>query len=342
MSNEKILDISWKTIFKVSIVIICFYLLYSIRDIFVWFIFALTISVLFNPAVDFLQKRRVPRFLGITFVYFGVFGLFSFLIYLTVPLVNSEMSQFLASFPQYFEKISPPLKGLGLQAFENINSFMQGLGNILERMADNIFNVLFIIFGGFFSFLFVISTAFFISLEEKAIERTLTLLFPKKYEAYVLNLWNRCEREIAGWFGARILACLFVGVASYVSLLIFNVKYPAFLGLFAGVFNFIPYIGPLVTGLLFFVIIFPAEPLKGIFVIVVFIIIQQIENNVLSPILMKKIIGVPSALVLISLVIGAKLWGILGALLAIPLFGISFEFLKEFLQKKKDKETVEL
>ncbi len=70
---EKILDISWKTILKISITIICFYILYSIRDIIIWFIFALTLSILFNPAVDFLQKKKIPRILGVMLVYFSFF-----------------------------------------------------------------------------------------------------------------------------------------------------------------------------------------------------------------------------------------------------------------------------
>ena len=341
MSDEKILDISWNTILKISLAVISFYLIYSIRDILIWLIFALTISILFNPAVDFLQKRKIPRFVGITIIYFGFLGLFGYLIYLSIPLFNSEIHQFLDFFPQYFNKISPPLKGLGIQAFNNINSFIQELENILNKMSDNIFNVLFVIFGGFFSFLFIISAAFFLSLEERAVEKTLVLIFPKKYEEYVLKLWERVEREIAGWFGARILACLFVGIASYVSLLIFNVKYPALLGLFAGVFNFIPYIGPLITGILFFLVVFPVDPLKAIFVVIALIVIQHIENYILSPILLKRIMGIPSVLVLVFLVIGADLWGLLGSLLAIPLFGILFEFLKEFLQERRNRETIE-
>jgi len=74
--------------------------------------------------------------------------------------------------------------------------------------------------------------------------------------------------------------------------------------------------------------------------VVVFILIQQIENNVLSPILMKKFVGLPPVLVLLSLVVGAKLWGALGAVLAVPLFGIIFEFLKEFLEKRRDRQTL--
>ncbi len=132
MDGEKILDISWKTILKISITVVCFYIIYSIKDILIWFIFALTISILFNPAVDFLQKRKVPRFLGVVIIYVGIFGILSILIYSVVPLFISEIQQFLQTFPQYFEKISPLLKTLGFRAFENIESFLKALGNALE------------------------------------------------------------------------------------------------------------------------------------------------------------------------------------------------------------------
>lgn len=340
MDSEKILDISWRTIAKISIAVACFYILYSIRDILIWFIFALTISVLFNPAVSFLQRRKIPRGLAVVFMYVGVFGILSILIYLVVPIFVSEIQAFLESFPGYFEKISPPLQGLGFQAFESIESFLKVLGSSLEGMADNIFSALFSIFGGVFSALFVIITAIFLSLEEKGVERTLMLLFPKKYEAQVLSVWARCQKKVAGWFGARMLAGLFVGIASYITFLLFNVDYPFTLALFAGAFNFIPYVGPLLTGVVLFLIIFPTEMFKAIFVLIAFGLIQQIEGSILSPILMKKFIGLPPALVLVSLVVGASLWGLLGAILAVPLFGILFEFFKEFLEKRRDGNAV--
>jgi predicted PurR-regulated permease PerM len=339
-TREKILDISWETIFKISVAIICFYIVYSIRDILIWFVFALIISVLFNPAIDFLQRKKIPRILGVVSVYVFVFGIFSLLIYLVLPFFTYEIQQFLESLPQYFERISPPLRGLGFQAFENTEVFVRALEKTLETMAGNILNVLFTFFGGVFSTLFVITTAIFLSVEEKVIERSLMLLFPKRYEAYALNLWGRCQKKVAGWFGARLLACLFVGVVSYVTFLLFHVKYPFTLGLFAAVFNFIPYIGPLLTGILLFLVVFPIDILKAIFVLIAFTLIQLVEGNLLSPILMKKIVGLPPALVLVSLVIGGKLWGLLGAILIIPLAGILFEFFREFLQKRKEKEAV--
>ncbi|MBM3250714.1 MAG: AI-2E family transporter [Candidatus Nealsonbacteria bacterium] len=339
MDTEKLLDISWKTILKISFTIVCFYIIFSIRDIIIWFVFALIISVLFNPAIDFLQKNRIPRVFGAISVYLGIFGLFTVLIYLIIPLFISEIHGFLKIFPQYFEMASPFLKDLGFHTFENIESFLEAFSGSLEVMAGNIFNVLFIIFGGVFTTLFVIFTALFLSLEERAVEKGLMILFPKKYETQVLNIWSRCQKKVSSWFGARLIACLFVGLASYVAFLIFKVEYSFTLALFSGILNFIPYVGPLLTGVILFLIIFPGAALKGIFVLIAFTLIQQIENSILSPILMKKFVGLPPALVLISLVVGAKLWGLLGAILVVPLFGILFEFLKEFLQKQKEKES---
>ena len=340
MNNEKILDISWRTIAKISIAVAVFYILYSVRNILIWFIFALTISVLFNPAINFLQKRRIPRGLAVISIYVGVFSFLSILLFLVIPIFVAEIQSFLNFFPEYFEKIAPPLQGLGFQAFANLESFLIALGKTLEGMADNIFAALFSIFGGVFTTLFVIVTAIFLSLEEKGAERTLVLLFPKKYEAQIMGIWARCQKKVSGWFGARLLACLFVGLASYLAFLLFNVKYPFTLALFSGVFNFIPYVGPLLTAVILFLIVFPVEMFKAIFVLISFGLIQQIENSVLSPILMKKFVGLPPALVLLSLVVGASLWGVLGAVLSIPLFGILFEFFKEFLQRRRDKKVV--
>jgi len=342
MSKTQALDISWEGILKISVAVLCFYFLYLAKDILIWFIFALIISVLFNPAIDFLQKRKIPRILSVIFIYVIIFGILTLLLYLTASVLIQEIQQFLQIFPQYFEKIAPPLKGLGFQAFEDIESFINAFRGTLEGMVVNIFNTFFAIFGGIFSTLFVVSVAFFLSLEEKPMEKTLCLLFPKKYEAYAMSLWGRCQRKVSGWFGTRILGCLFVGILSYISFLAFNVEYPFFLGLLAGIFNFIPIVGPIVTGFLIVLIVSLDSFPKAIFVLIVFSLIQQIENNILMPILTKKFIGLPSSLVLFALAVGGKLWGLWGAILVIPLTGILFEFLKEFLQKRKAEKAVVL
>ena len=336
--SDKVLDISWGTILKISLAFLIFYIIYLVKDILVWFIFALIISVLFNPAVTFLQRIKVPRILAVIFIYVAIFGMLGLFVYWMAPVFFSEIQQFSQLFPQYFEKIAPPLRDLGVEAFENMESFSQALGSILQKASYDILSALAVFFGGVGSTIFVLSIALFLSLEGKWVERVIGLLSPRKYEAYVLALWERSQTKVAGWFGSRILLALFVGVAVFIMLHLFNVEYALSLALLAGVLDFIPVLGPVFAGAVAFIFIALDSWVKAIFVLIGFVLIQQIEGNILSPILTRKFVGLPPVLVLLSLAIGAKLLGILGAVLAIPLAGIIFEFLRDFLRKKKEEK----
>lgn len=342
MNGSRVLDISLGTIFKIAFIALLFYIIYLIRDILILSIFALIISILFNPIIDFLQSKRIPRVLAVIFVYIGIFGLISLLIYSLASLFFVEIQKFSQGLPEYFETISPPLKSLGVEAFEDIESFIGLLNKSVETIAASFLGAVSAIFGGIFATIYIVTIAIFLSLEEKGVEKSLSLLFPKKYETYVLHLWARCQRKVSGWFLSRILASIFVGGVVYVAFLILNVKYPLTLGLLAGVLNFIPIIGPIVTGILIFVIISLDSTLRAIFALVAFTLVQQIENNILTPLLTKRFVALSPVIVLISLVIGGKLLGILGAIFAIPLAGILSEFLKDFLAKKKEEESTVL
>jgi len=342
MNENRVLDISWGTILKIALIVVSFYVLYQIKHILIWFLFALIISLLFNPAINFFQKLKIPRVLATLSTYSFFFGILILLIYSTIPLFASEIRQLSHALPQYFEKIAPPLEGLGIKAFEDIDTLVEALGGTLEKMAVNIFNIFFVIFGGIFATFFTLAIAIFLSLEEKGVEKSLTLFFPKKYENYLFELWEKCQRKVSGWFMGRVVACLFVGIASLVTFLLFDIPHPFTLGLLAGALNFIPFIGPMITGVLLFIIIALENISKAIFVLIAFILIQQIENNILTPFLLKKFVDLSPALVLISLATGGALFGFLGAILAVPLAGILVEFFREFLEKRRDEKTATL
>lgn len=339
MNQDHTLDISWGTIFKIFVAVVAFYILYQIRNILIWFVFALIISILFNPAINFLRKLKVPRVLATFFVYVVFFGLLTLIIYFITPLFISEIKQFSQIFPQYFEKISPILKEWNIEGFEDIEAAINSVGNILNKITTHITNILFLIFGGVFATIFILTLAIFLSLDERGLERGICLFFPKKYEENVLMIWQRCKQKVSGWFFSRILACLFVGILSFLSFLVFNTPYPLSLGLLSGVLNFIPFVGPLLTGILIFLIVSFENLSKAIFVVLAFVLIQQIENNILTPLLSKKFVGLPPALVLLSLSIGGVLWGFLGAVLSVPLAGILYEFLKEYLEKRRLEDS---
>ncbi len=337
MSIEKVLDISWGTIFKIGITLLVVYVLFLTKDILVWVLFGIIISILFDPAIDFAQRRRVPRVVGTFALYLAVFGVLAFIIYSAAPVFINEIQRFSQLFPRYFETISPIFRDLGVVAFSDIQTFIDAVSGGIERMASNVFSALFSIFGGIFATFFVLSIAIFLSLEEKGIERAISVFFPKKYETFALDLWAKSQKKVSAWFASRLVTSIFVAVASYIVLLLFNARYPFSLGLISGVLNFIPIVGPLIAGGLVAIIVALDSTLKALFVVLAFVLIQQIEGNIITPFLTKKFIGLSPAIVLIALAVGAELWGVVGAVLAIPIAGILFEFLRDFLKKRKEE-----
>lgn len=339
MEKEQVLDISWGTMAKIFIAIFVFYFIYLTKEIALWFFFALAISVLLDPAINFLKKFWVPKFIAVLLVYFSIFGILGILIYLTAPIFISELKQLSQHLPDYFVQINPVLQQMGIDTAQTFDSFTQLLMGGLSQSSKGIISAVTTFFGGLYSTAFILTTAFFLSLEEDAFKKFLTLVMPKRYEGNIITLFQRAQNKISGWFGARILACAFVGVASFIIFYIFGVKYAFILALISGVLNFVPYIGPWITTILLivFIAVSSGSWLTVLYIMVAVFIIQEIENKLLTPLLMKKMVDVPPVLVLISLLVGAKLFGFLGTIFAVPVFGIIYEFIKEFLEKRKEE-----
>lgn len=339
--SSKLLDISWGTILKISASVIFIYFLYLIKDLIIWFIFALVLSILFEPAIGLLTRRKIPRFFAVALIYLLVFGAIGFVFYLATPFFISEVKNFSESFPQQvpilFERISPIFERVGINTFESFDIFLANFQRPFEEMAKNIFNVLIVFFGGIFAAFFTVSMSFFLSLEKGFVERILALFFPKKYEDYLLGLWGRSKEKVIGWFLMRVIGVIFVGVSTYIAFLILDVNYPVSLAAVAGIFDFVPIVGPLVAAIILLITVALDSFLKAVFVLAVFAIIGVIENNVLFPLLSRRIIRVPPILVLVGLFIGGKLWGVAGAIIMVPLLAILFEFLKDFFREKKDE-----
>lgn len=338
MNKERLLDISWGSIAKIFVAVLGLYMFFLVKDILLWLIFGMVISILFNPIIEFFVKFRVPRVAAAVGIYLASFGLLALMIYAMVPFFTIELQRFSERFPEYFNSISPPLRDLGLVAFSDVQGLIDVLNKNAEDIAAGVLNGLFAVLGGIVSAVFVLSMALFVSLEERTIERGISFLFPKRYETLAFNLWRRSQKRVSGWFLSRIISSLFVGLLTYFTLLIFDVRYPVSLSVIAGITNFVPIVGPLIAGLLIAVVVGLDSPLRALFMVGAFTLIQQIENNVLTPLLSRRFVGLHPVLVLVALAVGGRLWGMMGAFLAVPLTGILFEFLHDFAERKKKTE----
>ncbi|MDI6882942.1 MAG: AI-2E family transporter [Patescibacteria group bacterium] len=341
MEEQSNLNIKWQTILKVVLAVVFLYLLYLLKDIIIWFIFAFIIAILFNYSIDFLEKKKIPRVAGTVILYFGIFLLLSFFIYKTAPIILSEIKEFSQKFPYFLQKISPFFEKIGIETFKSTEAFRQTLQLNLEKASGNILQALFSIFGGAISTTMILALAFFISLEKNLGEKIINA-FPSLYQDRLYILWRRARQKVVGWFISRLIGVIFVWAASYLVLSILNVEYAFILSLLVGFLDFIPIIGPLIGGVIITVIIASTSLTQALFALIAFVLVQQLENNLLFPILFKKFVGISPVLVLIALAVGAKLWGVIGAILAIPLVGVLFEFLKDYLQKRKEATPPEV
>lgn len=337
---DQTLDISWQGILKVFIAGFIFYILFLARDIAVWFFFALVISLLFEPAITFLKKLKVPKIIAVIMVYLSILGFLGLFIYLIAPIFVIEIQQFSQNIPLYFEHLNPIFNDFGITVAQNFEDFTTTLINSLQASSASIIKAVTVFFGGISSTAFIFILAFFISLEENGLERFLALLVPKKYEEYVMNLFERAQYKVSGWFGARIIACIFVGMASLVIFLLFKTKYAFTLALISGALNFVPYVGPLVTSLLTLLFVGVSDSwTSAVIVIGALLVIQEIENKIITPLLMKKFLDLPPILVLMSLLVGGTLFGFLGIIFIVPVFGIIYEATREFLIKRKEEQV---
>lgn len=341
LSKLSTLDVNSKTIIKLALAAVLLYALYEVKSVIIWFIFALIIAVLFNFLIDSLERQRVPRVVSATVLYFGVFVLIGLGIFKTAHIMLSEIQEFYSNVPLYLRKISTLFEKVGIDAFRNTQALTQALQDNLDQTGGSFWKALASIFGSASATAFVLALAFFISLERKFIERLVALFFPSQHHEYMFSLWRRARKKVSGWFITRIIGVVFVGLCMLAILMIFNVKYSFLLALAAGLLDFLPIFGPLVAGILMFAVVSLNSLYQAIFVVIAFLVVQELENKLLFPLLFKKFIGISPVLVLVAFAVGQILWGFAGGVLAIPMAGVAHEIIKDYLVKIR-KERGEL
>ncbi len=333
--DKKTIDVSWAMLAKIGLALAVGYALYLAREVLSLALFALIISVLFNPAVDFLEKLKVPRGASVFLVYFSVFGIFGAGIYWLAPIFAIETQQLGQLFPLYFEKVSPFLSGMGFVIFQSMDAFVAAVRDWMVGASSGIIGSLGVLFGGILTTFTIIVAAAFFSLEAAGIKKFILLAIPAKREKIVLDWWGRAQVKISGWFAVRLAGMLAVGVFTSLACWALDIRYPVFLGFFAGVADIVPFIGPIASGAVIALVALLDSWQKAAAAIAIFTIIQQLENNLVIPLLSKKFIEFPAILVLLSLLAGKAIWGVAGAILAIPLFGVLYDFVRDYLMRNK-------
>ncbi len=339
MEKSKTINISWLSIFKVLIAILLLLFLYQIRDVIVIFIFALIVASAIAPAVDLLEKIKMPRVIGALIVYVILVGLLALLISLIVTPLIQDMRNLASNLPEYSENLFTKFESLGkiFSKYESIiNQFQKFLNKLVGRLQDlDLLSTFINIFGGIFSFILALIISFYLSVQKRGVQRILGSISPFNHRDYILDLWERAQKKLGRWLQGQLFLGIIVGVLVYLGLYFLNIKYAFLLAILAGALEIFPYIGPVLAAIPAIIIGFFEAPIMGLWVLILYVVVQQLENYLIVPLVIGKVVGLNPIIVIAALLIGAKLGGIPGMILAVPITAVLAEFIKDQIKKRK-------
>lgn len=345
MKDTVSVSITSGTIVKAIIWGLVFAALFYVRDFAVALLVAVVLASAVEMPVRFMMGWGLSRGLSVGLLFLVIIALFGAAIAIFVPPLADDIARFVQSIPAMLDSVRVFGRDMG---FRDLSLYMQDLsrtidkGQILTVLKSTFFgtsgvfatSVAFI--GGIVNLLLTFVIAFYLALEENGVNRFLRLITPKQYESYVEDLWNRSQRKIGLWMQGQLLLSLLVSLLVYIPMLILGMPYAALLGVLAFIGELIPIVGLTIATIpaLFIAWTHGGVTLLGI-VALIYFIISQLENHVLYPRVMNKMVGVPSVIVIIALVIGAKFAGIWGVILSVPLAAIFMEVASDHHKRKQ-------
>lgn len=343
-----------KAAFTVLLVLFLAYLFYEIRDIVIVFFVALLFAAALDPTVDKWQARKVPRWVSIIVIYLLVFVLLGVFISNFIPLIASQLTDLAIKLQDMIRNLANGGSRTGgifdwlseyfRTFFSEVNqdvllsqlqNSLATLGDALKGAAGNVFKALIAVSNGVFNFLLVLVLTFFMVVDESGIDEFILSLFPARYAAYIAEKSQAVKEKVGHWLRAQLLLGLSIGVLSFIGFLILDVKYGATLAIFAGLTEVIPYVGPFLAWAASMPIVMNQSPWLGLWVTVMFLIIQRLENDILVPLIMKHATGLSPILIIFAMMVGFQFMGIVGLILSIPVASTIAIFVHDYRIRKK-------
>ncbi len=330
-SSKTQLNISAMSVIKVVLVLLSVYVLYLIADIVAMLFIAFVLFSAINPIVDRLHKYHIPRPLGVIMIYLTLFVIITSIFVVLTPHIAEQASGLINAVPGYIERTVASFSQFKIYSeqygmVENIQESISFLQDSVGAGAKGIFSFIASIFGGVASFFIILVMAFYLVAERKAIKEFLRDNLPSGQKKKVMDIMEDVQHGLGSWARAQLILSFAVFVLVFVLLtfvdLAFSfvdIDYILVLALIAGLTEFIPYLGPILGAVPAVLIAFFHSPLSAVIVIIVYFIVQEIENIVLVPQVMRKAVGINPIISITALMSGFRIGGIFGAIMAIPL-----------------------
>lgn len=301
------------------------------------FFLAVILAYILNPLVEFLENRRIPRYLGILLIYAVFFSLVTVIGLTTIPTLILELQKLAERIPEYtrhvqqfvahlqsdYQRINIP-DSVRDVLDQNIIELQNALQGLVERATQTVLGL----FSHTFTILVIPLLVYYILRDMDSLKRSFVMLFPKRHRRWVASMGSEMDRTLGAYFRGMLLICFLVGAMTYVGLLIVGVDFALLLGIISGITNIIPYFGPLIGAVPAVLIALLNSPALALKVIVVLVIVQQIESQVIAPQILGRSLGLHPLVVIFVLIVGGKLFGLAGLIFAVPFTAVLRIFFK--------------
>jgi len=342
--------VSTGSIVKTILIILFFVVLFILKDLVLVLLMSIVIASAIEPATKWLVGRKIPRLFSVILIYLVIIAcIVGVVFFLLLPLL-SESSDFLKNFPVYFNA-STVLSNIASNQFLSSQPIVAGLtdgigleeligqiNGVISGISSNAFGTIAKVFGGILSFLLMAVLSFYLAVEENGVGKFLKAIAPLKHEKYIIALWERSQKKIGLWMQGQLVLAIIIGMLVYLGLLIIDVPNPLLLATLAAAFEIIPLFGPILASIPAIMISFVSGGFPLVLLVLgLYVIIHQFENQLIYPLVVKKVVGVSPIVSIVALVAGWQLAGFLGIVLSVPIAAVFIEFFDDFEKDKIEK-----
>ncbi|MDD5606233.1 MAG: AI-2E family transporter [Patescibacteria group bacterium] len=333
--SKSLTEISIWSIVKIIVVLLVLWGLFLIRDIIAIVFISIIIAAALSPTVDKMARYKIPRALTVVGWYVLIIGVFAGIIYFVLPPVITQLRQLAEQLPTYFANFTnfvEQLREFGIQAhlIDGSQENLTALSNFLNNLTSELFSTTRGFIGGFVAMLTVLVLTLYLLLDENGIKKFFVALLPIKQKTQIVGVASKVGQGLGSWLRGQILLAIIVGAVVYIGLLLIGIPYALTLAILAGVLEIIPIIGPIVSAIPAILIALTISPTMALVITGFYILVQELENKFLVPKVMQYSVGLHPVTIIIVLLIGAKLMGIIGILLAVPVTTMLHIILKEW------------
>jgi len=329
----------WHLFFLFIAFFLIFLLLFRIREqlrsILEPFVIAIALAYFLNPLVNYIEKmlrgmgefkKISPRLPAVIILYMILVSIVLFLGWYIIPALITESKKLIADIPNYIQEIQGKIllfresgikqlpKSISRMMDSNIEQVEATILNSLENLVMLILNF----FSRMLNIVMIPVLTFYFLKDKNHFVRLIHYSIPRRWKSAILEIAKKSDRVIGNFIRGRLIVALIIGIFISIGLRIMGIQYAVIIGFIAGILDIIPFFGPVIGAVPAIILAFLQDPTKVIWVILLFIIVQQVEGDIIAPKIIGESLGLHPVSVIFSLLVGGTFFGIMGMILAIP------------------------